>query len=120
MGSQVVTSGVPFILQSGGSVDVRAFGVSQSSGLPIELYIHVFTLSEVVSSPKQTAEANERLTRQKEGRGSYYDTSSPVSGTWRRGEIIYNANPSPGGFVGWVCVETGSPGSWKGFGSISA
>ena len=31
-----------------------------------------------------------------------------------------NALPSPGGFAGWICTASGAPGTWKGFGAISA
>ena len=36
-----------------------------------------------------------------------------------KGEIILSTNPYSTGFIGWVCVEGGAPGNWKGFGVIS-
>ncbi|MCI0708304.1 MAG: glycoside hydrolase family 55 protein [Ignavibacteriae bacterium] len=50
----------------------------------------------------------------------FYGTASPGSGTWTRGDVIYNTTPSAGGTIGWVCVTAGSPGTWKTFGAISA
>jgi len=47
-------------------------------------------------------------------------TSIPVSGTFARGAIVLNETPSAGGFIGWVCVTGGTPGTWKTFGAISA
>ncbi|HEX7050656.1 MAG TPA: glycosyl hydrolase family 28-related protein [Longimicrobiales bacterium] len=47
-----------------------------------------------------------------------YSPSPPPDGVWGVGDIVYNTAPTPGGFVGWVCVETGRPGVWKGFGRI--
>ncbi|MGG3625195.1 hypothetical protein ABES25_16765 [Bacillus gobiensis] len=44
--------------------------------------------------------------------------SPPTVGTYRKGSIIYNSNPVPGGFLGWVCVAAGTPGIWRGFGLI--
>jgi hypothetical protein len=45
----------------------------------------------------------------------------PVGRTsWLVGDILYNTNPAPGGFIGWVCVEAGSVGTWKGFGAIQS
>jgi hypothetical protein len=44
----------------------------------------------------------------------------PASGTYRRGDVLFNGAPSAGGFVGWVCVTAGTPGTWKTFGPISA
>lgn len=45
-------------------------------------------------------------------------SSIPATGTWNRGDIIYNYLPSPGGYVGWICTSSGIPGTWKGFGTI--
>lgn len=44
----------------------------------------------------------------------------PTSGNFSKGDIVWNANPKPTGFVGWICVRDGTPGEWKGFGQISA
>jgi hypothetical protein len=49
-----------------------------------------------------------------------YGTAAPTTGTWARGDIVYNTTPSAGGFVGWSCVASGTPGTWKTFGAISA
>ena len=47
-------------------------------------------------------------------------TAAPVTGDWEKGNIVWNENPVSSGAVGWVCVESGSPGVWKTFGTISA
>ena len=44
----------------------------------------------------------------------------PTSGTFRKGDIVWNTNTVPTGYVGWVCVREGSPGEWKPFGQISS
>lgn len=44
----------------------------------------------------------------------------PTTGTWKVGDSIYNATPTAGGSIGWVCVTAGTPGTWKTFGAISA
>ena len=43
-------------------------------------------------------------------------------GTANPGDIVYNTNPSPGGYVGWVFVKpsTSTPGTWKRFGVIAS
>jgi hypothetical protein len=38
---------------------------------------------------------------------------------WKRGSIVFDLAPAPGGFVGWICVASGSPGSWQRFGQIA-
>lgn len=54
------------------------------------------------------------------GKRHGYGTTPPVDGEWEKGDIIYNTNPSPGGFAGWICVTAGTPGTWKGFGLIES
>ena len=43
---------------------------------------------------------------------------APISGNYNKGDLQYNTNPEPGGYVGWICVESGNPGKWKRFGAI--
>jgi hypothetical protein len=43
----------------------------------------------------------------------------PDSGSYLKGDIVWNENPKPTGYIGWVCVRDGSPGEWKPFGQIS-
>ena len=49
----------------------------------------------------------------------YIDSAAPVSDTWSQGDIVFNSAPTAGGFIGWVCVSGGTPGTWKTFGAIS-
>ena len=44
--------------------------------------------------------------------------STPDSGNYMQGDIVWNTNPQPTGYVGWICVRDGTPGVWKPFGSI--
>lgn len=46
------------------------------------------------------------------------DNGPPTSGNYVIGDIVWNSEPLPGRFVGWVCVNQGSPGLWSGFGRI--
>ncbi|OMF47706.1 MULTISPECIES: glycosyl hydrolase family 28-related protein [Paenibacillus] len=46
--------------------------------------------------------------------------AAPTSGAWKQGDIVYNTAPAAGGFIGWVCVVAGSPGTWKTWGAITA
>ena len=47
-----------------------------------------------------------------------YLNGVPDSGTYTRGDIVWNTEPEVGRCVGWVCVRTGSPGTWMPFGEI--
>jgi len=46
--------------------------------------------------------------------------SAPTNGIFRQGDVMYNTNAAPTGYVGWVCVREGTPGVWKPFGKISS
>jgi hypothetical protein len=43
----------------------------------------------------------------------------PDSGHYKKGDLIWNSDPKPSGYVGWICVRDGTPGIWKPFGKIS-
>jgi hypothetical protein len=47
-------------------------------------------------------------------------TAIPTSGNYIVGDILYDTAPAASGFIGWVCVTAGTPGTWKTFGAISA
>jgi Pectate lyase superfamily protein len=43
----------------------------------------------------------------------------PTTGTYNKGDLIYSTNPTPGGYVGWICTASGTPGTWNTFGAIN-
>jgi len=45
-------------------------------------------------------------------------TEAPKQGVWKEGDVVWNEKPRPTGWVGWVCIRSGSPGEWKPFGQI--
>lgn len=45
--------------------------------------------------------------------------AAPTTGTWARGDILWEANATAGGFAGYICTTAGTPGTWKTFGVIS-
>lgn len=44
----------------------------------------------------------------------------PTTGPYLSGDIVWNNNPQPTGYVGWICTRPGSPGEWKAFGLIES
>ena len=44
----------------------------------------------------------------------------PTTGSYALGDIVWNSQPRPTGWSGWICVAPGNPGLWKPFGQISA
>jgi len=53
-----------------------------------------------------------------QGKKMQSGTRIPDSGIYNQGDIVWNSNPQPTGYVGWVCVRSGTPGEWKPFGTI--
>ena len=43
---------------------------------------------------------------------------APVNGIYGKGDIVWNSEPQPTGYVGWVCIRSGTPGIRKPFGVI--
>ena len=52
--------------------------------------------------------------------GKKFETGSdiPIAGSYNKGDIVWNDNPTPSGYVGWICLTAGTPGNWKAFGQI--
>jgi hypothetical protein len=51
---------------------------------------------------------------------SLLSSSAPTSDSWTVGDKVYNSVPSSAaGYIGWICVTAGAPGTWKGFGLIA-
>ena len=55
-----------------------------------------------------------------EGKTMSSGDSAPKEGNFRKGDIVWNNDPQPTGYIGWVCVRDGTPGTWKPFGSIGS
>lgn len=54
-----------------------------------------------------------------EGKKISYAGHAPTDGHCNIGDITFCRNPKSGGYVGWVCVESGNPGMWSPFGKIA-
>lgn len=44
----------------------------------------------------------------------------PTSGSYNKGDIVWNTDPKATDYIGWVCVVSGAPGSWLPFGAIAS
>jgi hypothetical protein len=44
-------------------------------------------------------------------------TSAPTEGTFAKGDICWNSNPTEGNYIGWVCIGVGN---WLPFGGINS
>jgi hypothetical protein len=43
----------------------------------------------------------------------------PEIGNFVQGDTVWNSNPKPGAYIGWVCIVGGAPGQWSPFGLIA-
>jgi len=50
----------------------------------------------------------------------FYASAAPGSGDWVQGNIVWNSAPAAGGVPGWVCVTSGTPGTWKAMANLAA
>ncbi len=47
-----------------------------------------------------------------------YGERFPSSGNYNKGDVVWNTEPRPGSYIGWVCISAGAPGIWLPFGDI--
>ena len=47
-------------------------------------------------------------------------TGIPTSGDYNKGDIVWNSDPKVNDYIGWVCINPGSPGFWLPFGVITS
>ena len=47
-------------------------------------------------------------------------TAAPSGGAFVQGDMMFNSAPAAGSPMGWMCVASGSPGTWKAMGSLAA
>lgn len=52
------------------------------------------------------------------GNSISFGNAIPSTGSYKKGDIVYNSNPASGKYIGFVCITSGTPGIWKGFGII--
>jgi hypothetical protein len=52
--------------------------------------------------------------------GGMASAGAPTAGSWYVGDKVLNPQPAAGGCEGWICVASGTPGTWKAYGQILA
>jgi hypothetical protein len=45
-------------------------------------------------------------------------TRTPEGGSFKQGDIVWNSEPQQRQSIGWVCIQSGTPGIWAAFGEI--
>jgi len=85
---------------------------------PIQVKVHG-SLSVGVNNPDPDVDLHVNGPVRFHGHLHFYSDSIPTGGTYKSGDIAWNNSPADGKAVGWVCVKSGSPGSWSEFGFVS-
>ena len=70
-----------------------------------------------VKNPKEALEVAGNIKFQ----GKLFATADnqPTEGSYQKGDIIWNSEPLPSKYIGWVCTASGNPGIWAPFGLIA-
>lgn len=70
-----------------------------------------------VKNPKEALEVAGNIKFQ----GKLFATADnqPTEGSYQKGDIIWNSEPLPSKYIGWVCTASGNPGIWSPFGLIA-
>lgn len=107
----------------GGAAGQRGYRVGGTSGTPIAEIKNNTALGTFATGQYTLSGAGIGITY--EGGNTWnprdaWSFAAPTTGTWGRGDKVYNTAPTPGGNVGWVCTTAGTPGTWKSFGTIAA
>lgn len=94
----VGVAGTSLVLDAGGFVRLRSI---TSGSWHVEALDGLWRLPGMVS-PRQIQ----------------FNSAAPVSGTWTRGDIVFNSNAAIGQPKGWQCTVSGTPGTWVSMGNL--
>lgn len=79
----------------------------------------------LISTPALTQTSNQaspsvKILNNTYGHKELTQDAAPTTGTYVVGDIVWRQTTLAGGYMGWVCTTSGTPGTWKTFGAISA
>jgi len=84
---------------------------------PVQVNVHG-RISIGVSNPDQNVDLHVNGPVRFNNKLQTHGTSIPSSGSYNKGDIVWNTEPRTGQPIGWVCIVTGTPGEWRLFGII--
>ena len=84
---------------------------------PVQVSVHG-KLSVRVSTPDPEVDLHVAGSVKFGNRLQRVDRSYPTAGSYNQGDIVWNSEPMINQYVGWVCVQAGTPGLWEPFGKI--
>lgn len=122
-----VTAGIyfPTTNHSGCSVSGSDFGIFSTAGISVSVSLVASAYNMFRNYDNYATSGTTLHTGSPAGTyiGTRFvgeDGAIPTTGNWKRGDIIRTTTPSASGTEGWICVSTGTPGTWKTLGSIGA
>ena len=102
----------------GFTVSINVSGSSANSGIVMRYIIKNNAVSGTIEDTSSAGRSKTRLMGNTDLEGQHYPYQIPNTGTWEKGQVIYARDVTAGGYLGWVCIASGTPGTWKGFGLI--
>ena len=84
---------------------------------PVQISVHG-KLSVRVSTPDPEVDLHVNGAVKFNNRLQTVSGTYPTAGGFNSGDIVWNSDPRINHYVGWVCVQAGSPGIWEPFGKI--
>jgi hypothetical protein len=120
--TEINSSGSKFTFKLNGSDTIKieetgniVFGNKNNTTRKINAYGQLaVNITNPDSSVSMAVEGDVQLNNKKFSHGH----AAPQTGQWKKADIVWNTEPQDNGFVGWICVVSGSPGIWKPFGHI--
>ena len=104
--------GDDFAVDSAGSIRV---GSKDNTTRNVNVYGQ---LSVNITNPQEDAAFSVDGMMVINGKRFAHGTGAPAEKAWNKGDIIWNTSPVRTSYVGWVCVMSGTPGTWEPFGFI--
>ena len=84
---------------------------------PVQISVHG-KMSVRVSTPDPEVDLHVNGSVKFNNRLQTVSSAYPTAGSFNSGDIVWNSDPRINHYVGWVCVQAGSPGIWEPFGKI--
>jgi hypothetical protein len=115
------SSGFDLVTDNTSRINIGASGnilLGNHSEGPIQVSVHG-KLAIKVNVPDPEVDLHVNGPIRFHGHLHIYSDAPPDNGTHKTGDIVWNTAPRTGGYVGWVCVRSGSPGEWNPFGPIT-
>lgn len=114
------SQGVNIVTDSTARISITASGNIQLGNTdrpPVQVSVHG-KLAIKVNMPDPDVDLHVNGAVKFNNKLQKYDRAYPTAGAYNQGDIVWNSEPKQNTFIGWVCIQSGSPGLWAPFGKI--